>query len=108
MAQNEDEYFDELILSGAVEVAGIDEDGNFLYTVTDKMQEIDPEFKERAHEIFLLEVRALWQMGFLDMDPTSNNPSVRVTERIADEDAISRLSPPLRTTLRWIIQALKI
>jgi hypothetical protein len=45
---------------------------------------------------------ALWELGFLDMNPTENNPMVRLTTFADDGEAIDSLHPDLRRTLFMI------
>lgn len=104
-----DDLFDSLLLAGAVEVAGIDSDtGDFLYSFTEKMLEIAPEIMAEAENIFHSNVMALWEMGFLLMDPSIENPTVSITQKALDEQDSDELSEELRQTLKLIISAMRI
>lgn len=94
---------EELILQGAVEVSGLDiETGEPLYGFTDKLKTVSPELASGIEELFHIHVMALWEQGFLDMNPTEANPMVRLTNFADDEAAINSLHPDLRQTLRVI------
>lgn len=95
---------DELILSGGLEVAGLDSETNEpLYSFTDKLSETNPDVAAGLQELFHLHVMALWERGFLNMNPMEENPMVTLTEFALDEDAIKTLHPDLRRTLFMII-----
>jgi hypothetical protein len=94
---------EELILQGAVEVSGLDmETGEPLYGFTEKLKDVSPELASGIEELFHMHVMALWELGFLDMNPTEANPLVRLTNFADDEAAIDSLHPDLRQTLRII------
>ena len=48
MDERETEAFDHFVEIGAIELEGVDEDGEFLYSITDKAEEVAPELW-RAH-----------------------------------------------------------
>lgn len=39
-----------LLIQGAIEMAGIDDNGNMLYSITDKMQTVSPELYSQLKE----------------------------------------------------------
>ncbi len=94
----------DLILSGGIEVAGLDPETNEpLYQFTEKLQDANPEMAASIQELFHMHVMALWERGFLDMNPMEENPMVTLTEFALDEDAIKTLHPDLRRTLFMIM-----
>jgi hypothetical protein len=101
---NVDKIIEELILSGGLEVSGLDaETGEPLYQFTDKLSKTNPEIAEGIQELFHLHVMALWEKGFLNMNPTELNPMVTLTDFALNEEAVSSLHPDLRRTLIMII-----
>jgi hypothetical protein len=46
---------------------------------------------------------ALWEKGFLNMNPTELNPMVTLTDFALNEEAVASLHPDLRRTLIMII-----
>jgi hypothetical protein len=48
----------------------------------------------------------LWEKGFIDMDITSPNPIVNISERAFDINKINALDPNERTALKQIIKVL--
>ena len=54
MSTSDDEYLQDLILSGAVEFAGIDPvTGEMLYSITDKLRSQDPKMYDRFNDLFI-------------------------------------------------------
>jgi uncharacterized PurR-regulated membrane protein YhhQ (DUF165 family) len=61
----EDNIIDELILTGALEIAGIDSTtGEFLYSVTPKLKDIMPELYQEHIDNVNKDIMALWEHGF--------------------------------------------
>ena len=106
---NPEDKIEELILAGAVEVAGIDpETGDFLYAFTEKIKEIDPVMAKRSEEMFNETLYFLWSKGFLKMDITAVNPVISLEPKALDREEVSKLSLDDRLVLESIIQALRI
>lgn len=98
-----DEIITNLILQGAVEVSGIDLDtGEPMYGFTEKLKEVSPDLAAGIEELFHMHVMALWELGFVDMNPTEENPLVRLTNFADDEAAIESLHPDLKRTLLMV------
>jgi hypothetical protein len=104
----EDEFFQYLILNGAVTPAGLDPDTNeMLYSFTDKLNEIAPSIARMADQEFHSDILELWEAGIVSMDITELNPVVRLTELAFSEDAVSRVSKNAADTLRIISKAMR-
>jgi hypothetical protein len=102
---DEDKVFDDLILSGALEPAGMDlETGEMLYNFTEKLQDVNPELHNEFSRYFSSEIFALWENGFLDMDITNSNPSISVTKKALDPDKVAKLDKDRQYTLKEIIR----
>lgn len=96
---------EELILQGALEVAGVDvETGELLYTFTNKLQDVSPALHQEFNNYFHSEMMSLWANGFIEMDITDENPKVFVTEKAMDESEINKLTKENRLTLKEIIR----
>ena len=105
--EDEDALLEQLILSGALEVAGIDIDtGEPVYNFTEKLIDISPELHNEVSAYFSSETMFLWQEGFLDMDITEKNPIIRLTQKALDEIAVSNLNKDRQYTLKEIIRIL--
>lgn len=105
--ENEDKLIEELILKGALEVAGIDiETGEPLYNFTEKLKNVNPELHEQMFTFFSKEALDLWQQGFIDMDVTQSNPEVRLTPKALDAIEIMKLDKDKQFTLKQIVQYL--
>jgi len=101
---NEDAIIDDLILQGALEVAGIDsKTGEFLYSVTPKMKDIMPDLYEEHLNTVNKEIMALWEMGFVDIDFSEDNPLVRLNFKAHDDKEIAELSKDLK----WALDEIK-
>lgn len=103
-----DEVINRLILNGAVEVAGIDpETGGFLYSFTDKLQSIDPAAFLRLVERFHQNMLKLWELGFLNINLLEDSPTVKITPRVFDDNAIASLDIELLTTLKEVMNMMR-
>jgi hypothetical protein len=99
---------DNLVLNGYIELEGIDPDsGEFLYRISDKLNELIPNLREKMADIFLEEVYSLWTKGFVSMDFASENPLVRLTENAFDQEKVDGLSLEEKATLSTIMDAMK-
>jgi hypothetical protein len=94
MSDRESEMLDKLILEGAIEVVGIDsKTGEFLYAMTNKMQEVSPElYKEHLNSVHK-DIMSLWENRYLYIDFMDENPIVTLTPKSFDKEAIKMLSP---------------
>lgn len=99
------EFFDKLILEGAMEFAGVDEEGEMLYSFTSKLEEVSPEMHQRVLGNVADEVNYLWSKGFLDMNVFEENPTVHITARALDREALEELPPYYRQLLELIKEA---
>lgn len=103
--ENEDDAINQLILSGALEVAGIDiETGEPMYNFTEKLLEVSPELHKEISLYFSRETMSLWSNGFLNMDVTEKNPIVTITEKAFNQDEVSKLSKDSQHTLTEIMR----
>lgn len=101
----DDEFFDDLILSGALEVSGIDMDtGDMLYNFTDKLKDVNPALHDEFSNYFYKEVTCLWETGFLDMDVSNSNPKVYLTDKALDPDQVAKLDKDKQYTLKEVIR----
>jgi hypothetical protein len=92
MNDNEDQIISDLILSGALEIAGIDmETGEPLYNFTQKLIDINPELHNEMSTYFSQEAMALWQHGFISMDVTEKNPVVKLLPKAFDREEVEKL-----------------
>jgi hypothetical protein len=100
-----DRIIEDLILSGALEVAGLDiETGEALYNFTDKLKDINPKLHNEQSKYFAVETMALWEYGFLSMDVTEPNPIVSLTDKSFDQKEIAKLDKQHQYTLKEIIR----
>lgn len=92
MRDDFDDLIDTLILAGLLEVAGIDSrTGEFLYSFTPKVAEIDPEFFNDMQNAIHNQILQLWAAGFLDIRMYQGEPMVSLTEQCMDMEAIEKL-----------------
>lgn len=93
------------ILAGFMEVAGIDaESGEFLYSFTPKMREVNPELFYELQNAISNEILSLWAAGFLDIQVDGEDAMVRLTQKCTDIDEIEKLSEREQEFLLFIIQ----
>lgn len=96
---------EELILSGVVEVSGIDKTtGEFLYSFTPKLRELMPEMYNERMEFIQAEVMFFLELKFLEVDEDSSesNPTVFLTEKAYNPKEINKLSKGKQESLREI------
>jgi len=95
---------DYLILQGAVEVAGIDDNtGELLYVFSPKIKEVMPELYAEHMNYVNREIMNMWENGFVDIDFISDEPSVTLSDKAFDINEISRLSKEQQ----WSLQEIK-
>ena len=103
----EQRIIEDLILNGALEVAGLDIDsGEMLYNFTDKLQNVNPELHDEFQRYFTKETMALWEHGFIDMDLTLDEPIVSLTEKAFNVKEVLKLKKDQQYSLKEIIRIL--
>jgi hypothetical protein len=95
MDNNEDELIKNLILQGALEVAGVDSETNeLLYAITPKMQEVMPDMYEDHLKTVNRDLLNLWEKGYVNIDFFLPDPVVTISEKGLDNNEISKLTKP--------------
>ena len=108
MSSNDDELINNLILQGALEVAGIDsENGEFLYAVTSKMKEIMPDLYEDHLRVVNRDLLNLWEKGYVNIDLFLPDPIVTISEKGLNKNEISKLTKPEIWALEEVKRLLK-
>lgn len=107
---DKDFSMDYLIMTGVIEIAGIDEKtGEFLYVFTDKLQEVMPDLYAEHLNYVHSEIMYFWEHGFVDIEDFSiKNPKICLTEKAFDEDAIDQLPNDKISALLEIKRILKV
>jgi hypothetical protein len=94
-----------LILTGALEVSGIDmETGEPLYNFTSKLESVNPELHNEMSTYFSRETMALWQNGFISMDVTKKDPTIKLLPKSFDKEEIDKLTENNKYSLKEIIR----
>lgn len=98
-----DETIEALILSGAVEVVGVDsKTGEPLYKFNSSIKKIMPElYNEHLNEVNN-DIMTLWEKGFLDIDLLSEDPLVMLTDKAFDDIEIEAIPRELQIGLTEI------
>jgi len=108
MSSSEDDLINNLILQGALEVAGVDsESGEFLYSVTPKMQEVMPDMYEDHITQVNRDILNLWEKGYVNVDFLSTNPMVTISAKGLDKSEVSKLTKPEIWALEEVKRLLK-
>ena len=95
-----DEMIEALILSGAIEIAALDEHtGQPLYAFSPKIKEIMPELYEEHLNEVNRDVMLLWEKGFLDIELMSDDPLVVLTDKAFNDEEIEKISRELQISL---------
>lgn len=103
----EDKMLEYLILSGAIEVAAVDSQGQLLYAFTPKIHEIMPDLFEEHLKAINEEIMFLWTYGFIDIDFLAENPMITITKKALDEKHLEELEPNRRNALEEIKRLLR-
>lgn len=94
---------DSLILAGALEPAGIDQEtGEILYSFTKKLEEVNPVLHREVNNMFTDHVMKLWEMDIVDINLMDENPLVKLTDKAFDPELIKSLSDEVAYTLKEI------
>lgn len=109
MDREDEKIIDMLVLSGALQMAGINEKtGEILYQFTPKLKEVMPDlYKEHLNHVNS-EIMGLWEKGFVDVDLMSDNPIVTLTEKALQQEEIDKLSSSDKWAIEEIRRILKI
>ena len=108
MSSNEDELIENLILQGALEVAGVDsENGEFLYAITSRMKEVMPDLYEDHLKTVNRDLLNLWEKGYVNIDFFLPDPVVTISEKGLDKGEISKLTKPEIWALEEVKRLLK-
>ena len=108
MSSNEDELIENLILQGALEVAGVDsENGEFLYAITSRMKEVMPDLYEDHLKTVNRDLLNLWEKGYVNIDFFLQDPVVTISEKGLDKSEISKLTKPEIWALEEVKRLLK-
>jgi hypothetical protein len=95
MNNSEDELIKNLILEGALEVAGVDSETNeLLYMITPKMQEVMPDMYEDHLTQVNRDLLNLWEKGYVNIDFLLIDPVVTISEKGLDKTEVSKLTKP--------------
>ncbi len=87
------EFIDHLILNGALEPGSINEDGEIMFSFTEKLKEVDPELHQAIIDDLYRMVMLLWQKDFIDLDILSDDPRITPTPKAASGEEREDLSP---------------
>jgi hypothetical protein len=83
---------EELILAGAMEVSGIDQEtGQFLYNFTPKLEEMYPGLFKLVIDNVYGHILSLWEKGFLNINMDSDDPMISLTEKGVDASELLKL-----------------
>lgn len=103
MEDNEQKIIDDFVIAGALEIVGVDEiTKQTMYKVTPKMKKINPLFYKEHEDSVHSETMKLWELGFLDIDVTEDNPVVRLLPSAFDSQKINKLTSEQRFVLEDI------
>lgn len=109
MDREDEKIIDMLVLSGALQMAGINEKtGEILYQFTPKLKEVMPDlYKEHLNHVNS-EIMRLWEKGFVNVDLMSDNPIVTLTEKALKQEEVDKLSNSDKWAIEEIRRILKI
>lgn len=82
----EKRIIDNLLSNGALEYAGVSDEGEILYNFTPMLKNIMPALYNEHLNHVNSELMNLWEKGFIEMDLMSNNPVVRLSPKAFSDD----------------------
>lgn len=103
----EDETLEQLILDGVVEFAGLDKNGQMLYSFSDDLSTKAPAIYKMVQKMHMDDIYYLWEKGFLSMDATVANPMVNITPLALNEGLVAELPEHLQLLLEQIMDAMR-
>jgi hypothetical protein len=87
------DFIDHLIAVGALELTGIDENGEPRYLVTERCKEMYPD----GYSEFMLDVgefiSRMWQIDMVDLRFEENEILVKLTENTFNKERVAEVSP---------------
>lgn len=107
MDSRKDKMFNNLILIGAIEPAGMDMDtGEMLFCFSENIETVAPGLAKSVSDKISSTVMNLWSKGFVELkyNDDSDDPLVFLTDRCNDDFAISVLPEFEGIVLRNIIE----
>lgn len=102
-----EEHLEQLILEGIVEFAGLDKDGEMLYSFTPDLETKAPAIHRIVQDLHMQDIYYLWEQGYLQMDVTKPNPLVTPTVKALDEEAVEQLPPHLKILIEQIKEEMR-
>lgn len=104
MDSQDKQIIEMLVLSGALQMAGVNEDtGEILYQFTPKLKEVMPDLYNEHLNYVNAEIMRLWEQGFVNVDLMSDNPIVTLAAKALDQNEINKLSD----SDKWAIEEIK-
>jgi hypothetical protein len=95
-----DETIEALIITGAIEIAGIDEKtGQPLYRFNESIKNIMPQLYEEHLNEINRDIMGLWEKGFLNVDFLEEDPAVTLTDKAFDDTEIKKISSEAQISL---------
>jgi len=94
--------FENLVNSGAIELVGINDTGEALYTFSPKLKDIMPELYNMHMNFVNSKIMTLWEKGFVEMDLFIDNPRVTLSKNAFDQEKISYLNEEDKWSLEEI------
>jgi len=106
----EEPTIEDLILSGAIEVAAFDaENEELLYKFTEEASKIFPELYEMHMAIIHEEVMYFWEQGFLDIEGMDDpNPRIKLTKKAFIDEELEKLPVDKQKSLQDIKHILRV
>lgn len=109
MDEIEDKIIENLIVSGALEFAGIDEQtGEMLYSFSNKIKTVMPELYNEHLKNVNQEIMFFWELGYLDLNLFEDNPMVSLTNKGLSQEGLESLTPDQKRSFNEIKRVLTL
>lgn len=109
MDEIEDKIIEDLIISGALQFAGIDEQtGEMLYSFSNEIKTIMPELYNEHLKNVNKDIMFFWEQGYLDVDLFEDNPTVSLTNKGINEENLEALTNDQKRSFNEIKRVLTL
>lgn len=109
MDEIEDKIIEDLIISGALQFAGIDEQtGEMLYSFSNEIKTIMPELYNEHLKNVNNDIMFFWEHGYLDVNLFEDNPTVSLTNKGINEEDLQALTNDQKRSFNEIKRVLTL
>lgn len=95
---------EDMLADGSMVKAGVDENGEHLYVITDKCRELHPDVWKKQYQAFQADIYELWRQGFIDISMAQDSGDDDIYLNVEKLQDASTLEPRLLRVLEAIVE----